>query len=63
MKLIKTTLFIMAIFYLISVSTLHVWTHPFFVLIISGIIGIGYRLIHPTKIARRYPKWAKTNVT
>jgi hypothetical protein len=60
MKLFKSTLFIMAILYLISASTLHVWTHPFFMFIISGIIGIGYRMIHPTKIVKRYPKWAKS---
>ena len=61
MKLLRNMFIVLIALYALELTTLHMWTHPAFMMPLAGTISVVYRYIKPTKIERRYPKWAKTN--
>jgi len=54
MKTLKYIAIAGAFFFLLGASTMHMWTHPAFLLVLIGCISLIYRKLFAVKPTRRY---------
>jgi len=55
MKLVKGIFITLAVLFLFGLGTMHMWTHPAFILLLVGCISLTYRKVFNNKpITRRY---------
>jgi lipoprotein signal peptidase len=53
MKLIKSIAIAFFLIYVLELTTLHIWSHPFFVLLLAGIVGGLYDKLFTKPVKRR----------
>jgi hypothetical protein len=54
MKYIKRIIIVAIILFAVEVTTLHMWTHPAFIMILAGVISVIWNKLFSKPIQRRY---------
>jgi len=54
MKLIRNILITFLALYVLELTTLRMWSHPAFILLLAGVISLIYRQLFSKPIPRRY---------
>jgi hypothetical protein len=54
MRLFKNIAIVVCVFFLLGLGSMHMWSHPAFLMLIVGFISLGYRKLNRCTIKRRY---------